>query len=128
MKTLFKWFLFLIFTLISGLAIAGYFFVVELNKELPDIEQLNDVQYQTPLSIYTQDGLLIGQFGEKKRMPVKINQVPVRQINAFLAAEDERFYSHPGVDYKGLLRAANRLVKTGKKKTRGQHYHHAGCA
>lgn len=98
---------------------ACYFFIVELNKELPDIGLLEHVQYQTPLSIFSQDGLLIGEYGEKKRTPITIGQVPQQQINAFLAAEDERFYTHPGVDYKGLLRAANQLITTGKKRQGG---------
>ena len=98
---------------------ACYFFIVELNKELPDIGQLEHVQYQTPLSIFSQEGLLIGEYGEKKRIPIAIDKVPQQQINAFLAAEDERFYTHPGVDYKGLLRAANQLITTGKKRQGG---------
>lgn len=117
--TLFKWLFLIFFTFVISLIVAGYFFVVELSKELPDIGQLENVQYQTPLSIYSQDGLLIGQFGEKKRIPVLISEVPQQQINAFLAAEDERFYSHPGVDYKGLLRAANQFIATGKKRQGG---------
>ncbi|MCQ8104143.1 penicillin-binding protein 1A [Methylomonas sp. SURF-2] len=99
--------------------VACYFFIVELSKELPDIGTLENVQYQTPLSIYTQDNLLIGQFGEKRRIPVTIQEIPRLQIQAFLAAEDERFYSHPGVDVKGLLRAANQLLTTGKKTQGG---------
>jgi penicillin-binding protein 1A len=118
-KTLFKWFLAFFFLLVSGLLIAGYFFITELSKELPDTSQLKNVQYQTPLSIFSQEGLLIGEYGEKKRIPIKISQIPKQQINAFLAAEDERFYSHPGVDYKGLLRAANQFLATGKKRQGG---------
>lgn len=118
-KTLFKWCFFVFFTLLLSLSVACYFFLVELSKELPDIGQLENVQYQMPLSIYSQDGLLIGEFGEKKRIPIKIAQVPRQQINAFLAAEDERFYAHPGVDYKGLLRAANQFLTTGKKRQGG---------
>jgi penicillin-binding protein 1A len=63
--------------------------------------------------------LLIGQYGEKRRIPVTVAEIPHPQIQAFLAAEDERFYSHPGVDYKGLLRAANQLMITGKKTQGG---------
>ena len=118
-KTLFKWLAFIFFTFALGLIIACYFFILELSKELPDIGQLENVQYQTPLSVYSQDGLLIGQFGEKRRIPIAIGEVPQLQIRAFLAAEDERFYTHPGVDYKGLLRAANQLIATGKKRQGG---------
>ncbi|MCK9607717.1 MAG: penicillin-binding protein 1A [Methylomonas sp.] len=63
--------------------------------------------------------MLIGQYGEKRRIPVTVAEIPHPQIQAFLAAEDERFYSHPGVDYKGLLRAANQLMITGKKTQGG---------
>ncbi|MGZ5049619.1 MAG: penicillin-binding protein 1A [Methylobacter sp.] len=98
---------------------AGYFFYEKLAAELPDIKSLHNVQYQTPLSIYTKDKLLIAQFGEKKRMPVDIDQVPKQLINAFIAAEDDSFYEHPGVDFKGLMRAAVQLALTGKKKQGG---------
>lgn len=117
--TLFKWLFFIFFTVFISFLVACYFFVLELSKELPDIGRLENVQYQTPLSIYTQDNLLIGQYGEKRRIPVTIDEIPHLQIQAFLAAEDERFYSHPGVDYKGLLRAANQLLVTGKKTQGG---------
>ncbi|MBS4050276.1 MAG: penicillin-binding protein 1A [Methylomonas sp.] len=117
--TLFKWLFFVFSLLLIGLTVACYFFILELSKELPDIGKLENVQYQMPLSIYTQDNLLIGQYGEKRRVPVTIDQIPHLQIQAFLAAEDERFYSHPGVDYKGLLRAANQLWTTGKKTQGG---------
>jgi penicillin-binding protein 1A len=118
-KSLFKWLFFVFLTFLLSLSVACYFFILELNKELPDIGQLEHVQYQTPLSIFSQDGLLIGEYGEKKRIPIAIDKVPQQQINAFLAAEDERFYTHPGVDYKGLLRAANQLLVTGKKRQGG---------
>ena len=118
-KSLVKWLFFIFITFLIGLSVACYFFIVELNKELPDIGLLEHVQYQTPLSIFSQDGLLIGEYGEKKRTPITIDKVPQQQINAFLAAEDERFYTHPGVDYKGLLRAANQLITTGKKRQGG---------
>lgn len=118
-KSLFKWLFFIFLTFLISLSVACYFFILELNKELPDIGQLEHVQYQTPLSIFSQEGLLIGEYGEKKRIPIAIDKVPQQQINAFLAAEDERFYTHPGVDYKGLLRAANQLLATGKRRQGG---------
>jgi len=118
-RTLLKWFFFIFFTLFLGIAIACYFFIQELSKELPDIGKLDNVQFQTPLKIYTQDNLLIGQYGEKRRIPVTTEDIPKQQVLAFLAAEDERFYSHPGVDYKGLMRAAYQLITTGKKAQGG---------
>lgn len=102
-----------------SLGTAIYFFLNELGKELPDIDQLDNVQYQTPLKIFSQDGLLIGHYGEKRRIPIDIKDVPKPLIHAFLAAEDDRFYNHPGVDFKGLLRAANQYVSTGQKRQGG---------
>jgi len=99
--------------------IIGYFLITRFSADLPDVHVLRHVQYQTPLRIFSQDNYLIAQFGDKKRTPVNISEVPQQLINAFLAAEDDRFYSHPGVDYKGLLRAALQLLLTGKKKQGG---------
>ncbi len=119
MKNLLKWLAVIFLLLCGSLTVACYFFISELSKELPDVSSLENVQYQMPLNIFSQDGLLIGQYGEKRRIPVKIAAVPPQQIKAFLAAEDDRFYKHPGVDYKGLLRAANQLYSTGKKTQGG---------
>ena len=99
-------------------ALAGglYFY---LSPGLPETDQLRDVQLQTPLRVYTREGGLIAEFGEKRRIPVRIDAVPRQVILAFLSAEDDRFYEHPGVDYQGLLRAAFELLTTGEKKTGG---------
>ncbi|MFQ5659374.1 MAG: penicillin-binding protein 1A [Gammaproteobacteria bacterium] len=86
---------------------------------LPDIETLKDIRMQIPLKVYTQDHALIAEYGEKRRAPVAIDEVPQQLIDAFLAAEDDRFYQHPGVDWQGILRAAINLIKTGKKTQGG---------
>jgi len=86
---------------------------------LPSIETLKDVKLQVPLRVYTRDGKLIAEFGEKKRAPVHIDEVPEKLIQAILAAEDDRFYIHPGVDYQGLLRAGFKLIRTGEKAQGG---------
>ena len=114
-----KWLVIFFMTIILATAISGYFLYNKLSADLPDINTLHNVQYQTPLSIYSKDNLLIAQFGEKKRAPVTIEEVPQQLINAFIAAEDDSFYEHPGVDFKGLLRAGLQLVLTGKKKQGG---------
>ncbi|QSA96202.1 penicillin-binding protein 1A [Methylococcus sp. EFPC2] len=90
-----------------------------LVPQLPDVEQLKDVRYQMPMSVYTRDGLLIAQFGEKKHTPLSIDEIPRAAINAFLAAEDDRFFDHPGVDYQGLLRATFKFLQTGEKRQGG---------
>lgn len=118
-KTLLKWLSFAAFLLCLSFLLAGYFFVTELSKELPDISLLDKIQYQTPLNIYSQDGLLISQYGEKRSLPVTINAVPKTLIQAFLAAEDDRFYTHVGVDFKSLLRAGYQLYTTGRKTQGG---------
>ncbi|MGZ4977946.1 MAG: penicillin-binding protein 1A [Methylobacter sp.] len=114
-----KWFAIFFTTITLGSATSGYFLYNKLSADLPDVKTLHNVQYQTPLSIYSKDNLLIAQFGEKKRTPVNIEEVPQQLINAFIAAEDDSFYEHPGVDFKGLIRAGLQLALTGKKKQGG---------
>lgn len=90
-----------------------------MKPQLPATEVLKDVRYQIPLSVYSRDGKLIAQFGEKKRTPIKIDDVPEQLIRAILAAEDDRFFDHPGVDYHGLLRAGFKLLLTREKREGG---------
>ncbi|MCK5897824.1 MAG: transglycosylase domain-containing protein, partial [Methylococcales bacterium] len=118
-KLLLKWFT--IFSLITllGVGAGAYVFYKHLISNLPDVAQLKQVKYQTPFKIYSHDKKLMAQFGEKKRIPININNVPKQLIQAFLAAEDDRYYEHPGVDYKGLARAFYQLVVTGKKRQGG---------
>jgi penicillin-binding protein 1A len=88
-------------------------------KDLPDVETLRDIQLQVPLRVYTQDGKLISVFGEKRRIPVRIGEMPTFLTNAFIAGEDARFRVHPGVDYQGISRAVWTLVTTGEKSVGG---------
>ena len=119
LKKLFKWLcIFTLFTAI-GSGFLGYFLYQKFAPELPNTDHLKNVKYQTPLNVYSREGLLIAQFGEKKRTPITIDQAPQQLINAFLAAEDDRFFEHPGIDYQGLMRAALQLLLTGKKKQGG---------
>jgi len=118
-KMILKWLAIFTIALSSCGSIVAYVFYQQLLNELPDIKTLRDIQYQTPFSIYTKDNVFIAQYGEKKRKPIHIKQIPKRQIQAFLAAEDDRYYEHPGVDYKGLIRASLQLLLTGKKKQGG---------
>ena len=94
-------------------------FYLYLRPGLPSVEQLTDIQLQTPLRVFSADNRLIAEFGEKRRAPVTIEQIPTIQLHAFLAAEDSRFYEHIGVDFKGLLRAAVELVTTGSIQSGG---------
>jgi len=90
-----------------------------LSPELPPVEALRDIKLQTPMSVYTKDGKLIGQFGEKKRNPLIYNDIPPLFIKALLAAEDDGFYQHHGIDFSGLLRAVTELLITGEKGSGG---------
>ncbi|MBS0582549.1 MAG: penicillin-binding protein 1A [Proteobacteria bacterium] len=77
---------------------------------LPPVDSLRDVTLQVPLRIYSADGKLMATYGETRRIPVKIEDVPQQVKNAFLAAEDANFYNHPGVDYQGILRAVGLMI------------------
>ena len=86
---------------------------------MPNVEKLKDVKLQTPMQILTQEGELIGQFGEQKRKPLNYEEIPSQFIRALMAAEDDGFFEHRGVDIKGLLRAVSELILTGKKGSGG---------
>lgn len=101
-----------IMTLAAAVAVGGYFY---LNPKLPSIDGLSNVQLQVPLRIYSSDGALMGEFGEKRRTPKKLEEIPDLMKQAFLSAEDDRFFEHPGVDYQGILRAVVNLIMTGQR-------------
>ncbi len=107
-------FLGLVLIILAG---AGIYYT--LAPKLPDTETLKETQLQTPLKIYSNEGLLIAEFGDKRRIPVQYEAIPKQLIHAFLASEDDRFFEHPGVDYQGLLRAAYSLATTGQKAQGG---------
>ena len=112
-----------IFRVIGILALLGAFALalgaggvyLYLTPKLPSAEILRDVRLQVPLRVYTRDGRLIAEFGEKRRTSLRLDQVPERLVQAFIAGEDDRFYEHPGVDWEGLTRAAWHLLRTGEK-------------
>ncbi len=101
-----------ILSLTAAVVAGGYFY---LNPKLPSIEGLSNVQLQVPLRIYSSDGALMGEFGEKRRTPKKLDEIPELMQQAFLSAEDDRFFEHPGVDYQGILRAVANLIMTGQR-------------
>jgi penicillin-binding protein 1A len=98
-------FLLLASSALAGILLMGFAAVLVL-PTLPSLEVLTDYQPKIPLRVYSADGKLIGEFGEERRAVVKIGEVPKPMIDAILAAEDERFYQHSGVDYVGVARAA----------------------
>ncbi len=94
-------------------SIAAALFALSLLPDLPDVESVRDVRLKVPLRIYSAEGGLIAEFGEERREPVTIEQVPKLLIQAVLAAEDDSFYSHPGVDFLGVARAALANLRSG---------------
>ncbi|WP_372965979.1 penicillin-binding protein 1A [Marinobacter sp.] len=112
----FAWF---ILTGLSVAIIISASLYLYLRPSLPPVDQLLDVKLQTPLRVYSNDNRLIAEFGEKRRTPITIEQIPTLQLQAFLAAEDSRFHEHFGVDIKGLTRAAIELISTGSIQSGG---------
>jgi penicillin-binding protein 1A len=105
---------------LAVLAIAAFsvsYLIVAPN--LPSIEALRDIRLQVPMRVYSRDGLLISEFGEMRRTPIRYRETPDLMIKAILAAEDDRFFEHPGVDYQGIVRAALNLIRTGEKSQGG---------
>ncbi|HVC37630.1 MAG TPA: transglycosylase domain-containing protein, partial [Gammaproteobacteria bacterium] len=80
---------------------------------LPSVAVLKDIHLQVPLRVFSRDGQLLAAFGEKRRIPLTYNQIPKPVVEAFVAAEDEHYWEHPGVSVRGLLRAAIHLALTG---------------
>ncbi len=109
--------LILILALLTLIAVGVVYFF--LAPKLPDTNTLKETQLQIPLRIFSSEGLLMAEFGEKRRIPVEYNEIPESLAEAFLAAEDDRFYQHPGVDYQGIIRAAYSLMVTGEKSQGG---------
>ena len=92
---------------VLGCIIGGLFYV-HIRDGLPDVSTLKNVELQQPMQIFTADGKLIGEVGEERRIPVKLEEVPQKLIDAIIATEDSRFYEHKGIDPKGILRAIYR--------------------
>ncbi|MGB0494759.1 MAG: penicillin-binding protein 1A [Kangiellaceae bacterium] len=103
----------MLFTLLFGMGIAGLYLAV--GPGLPEVESIRQIRLQTPMSIYSKDGQLINEFGDIRRIPITLDQVPQDFINALLSTEDVRFYQHSGVDIKGVIRAIFKLAATGTK-------------
>jgi len=100
-------------------ALLGAFVLVLLYPTLPSLETLTDYRPKIPLRVVSADGDLLGEFGEERRAVVDIDDVPDIMKEAILAAEDERFYSHGGVDYLSVLRAAASNLASGTQQGAG---------
>ncbi|MGY4877413.1 penicillin-binding protein 1A [Vreelandella aquamarina] len=104
---------FLLVSLTGAVALAVVGAAMYFSPGLPDVRQLQDFELHTPLRIYTRDGKLIGEFGEERRIPVDFEDIPQPMIDALIAAEDQSYFDHSGVDPRGLARAAVELVQSG---------------
>lgn len=115
-----RWIIFPVSVLIGLVAIAaavGVFVILLAYDNLPPTDSLTDYRPKIPLRIYTSDGVQIGEFGEERRAIVGINEVPDVLKHAIIAAEDERFYHHTGVDLVGVMRAAySNLLAGGRRQ------------
>ena len=100
-------------TLLAALGIAGSY--IFLAPSLPSSADMCNVELAVPLRVYTRGGQLVAQIGEQRRIPVTYEQIPATVRNAFLAAEDDRFFRHHGIDYAGVLRAAAVNLFTGNR-------------
>ncbi|MEZ9602825.1 penicillin-binding protein 1A [Vibrio sp. 10N.261.55.A10] len=115
MKFIKRLFIFTLICMILGVStIFGFYFYVK--PELPDVATLRDVELQTPMQVFSQDGKLISQFGEKRRNPVTYDEIPRHLVEALIATEDSRFYEHPGIDPIGITRAALVVAMSGSAK------------
>ena len=114
-----RWILYPVFIVaglvVIGAALAGMVLILAY-PNLPSLEVLTDYRPKIPLRVYSSDGALIGEFGEERRALVRIQDVPAVMKHAILAAEDERFYQHGGVDTLGVLRAAVANLSGGGKR------------
>lgn len=113
----FAWKLFFTITILSVAALTAL--LIHLEANLPSVDMLRDVHLQVPLKVYAADGKLIAEYGEKRRTPLTLAQIPKQLKDAVIATEDRRFYKHPGVDIRGLARAVVNLVQKGTKEQGG---------
>src|SRR6218665_123666 len=99
------------------LILAGLY--LYLAPQLPDVETLKEVKFETPLQVLSRDGRLIAEFGEKHTSPLTYGQIPPIYIKAILAAEDDQFFEHEGINTKGLARAFVDILRTGSIQSGG---------
>src|SRR5690242_2826561 len=115
--------LYVVIASLFGLCVLGLLLILGsylvLAPGLPSVADLKDIHLQVPLRVYSRDGRLLAVFGEKRRIPLEYNEIPKNMIDAVVAAEDENFWTHPGVDAQGVLRAGLHYVATGERDQGG---------
>ncbi len=103
----------------SIVLVGGAFYIYAvLVPTLPSIDHLEDTQYKVPLRVYDRNEILLAEFGEHRRIPVKFDKIPRYLIDAVVSVEDDQFWNHSGIDFYALLAAAYEVATTGRK-TRG---------
>lgn len=119
LRRLLKWLLILgLVATLCGVAALGVLYWL-IAPGLPSVQTLRNVEFQVPLAVYSADDKLMALFGETRRTPVQIEAVPEQVKQAFIALEDARFYSHPGVDWRGTFRAVWLLATTDEGRVPG---------
>ncbi len=118
-KSIFKKCLWLVTICIIAAFLALSVLLLLLELSLPNVNKLKKVHLQEPLRVFTSDHKLLAEFGNIRRIPVKIDQIPPLLIDATLATEDQRYFTHSGIDILGLARAGVVLIVTGKKRQGG---------
>ena len=102
----------------AGLFVLGVFLAATmaliLTPTLPSLDELTENRLKVPLRVYSAEGTLIAEFGEERRIPIKVADAPPQLIRAILSAEDDAFYYHQGVDFQGILRAAINNLRRGR--------------
>ncbi|MCR6625015.1 MAG: penicillin-binding protein 1A [Pseudoxanthomonas sp.] len=118
-RRLLRWTLitFLILALAGAVGLGVLYYTV--SAKVPDVQSLRNVELQEPLYIYASDGRLMGLYGEIRRYPVQIDKVPARVKQAFVAAEDSKFYEHNGIDPTGIARAVWQIVSRKEGRVAG---------
>ena len=118
-RRLLRWTLitFLILALAGAVGLGVLYYTV--SSKVPDVQALRNVELQEPLYIYASDGRLMGLYGEIRRYPVQIDRVPARVKQAFIAAEDSKFYEHQGIDPTGIARAVWQIVSRKEGRVAG---------
>lgn len=102
---------------VGALLAVGLF--LALDRQLPTVDHLSRMQLALPLQVYSADGLRIAEFGDQRRIPLEADRLPPLLVQAILAAEDDRFFEHPGFDTRSLVRAAWQLARTGQLRQGG---------
>ena len=103
---------------VIAMALVGVYYYVE--PGVPDAAEFREIRFQIPLSVYSRDGRLMAQIGEQVRTPVRFEEIPPLLVQAFLAAEDDQFFEHSGIDYLGTIKATvNYITHPGERVAGG---------